>query len=1075
MNTNVLFAAFPQNFSLTAPWVCAAICLAVLLGLLAALIAFRNVGVLFSVFRRNFVSYFANPTGYVFICLFVLLGAIAAFWVPDFFGNNLANLDQLSFWFPFLMLVYIPTITMGIWADERKQGTDELLLTIPAGDFDIVLGKFLAALAILTVSLLFSLVCNYLVLNYLASSDVTIALWPRLDIGLFLGTYVGYWLVGLAMLSIGLVASFLTSNVTISFVLGVLFNMPLVFLVRADAIFGSFGQEGVLAVKRWSIGEQMHDFSRGILSLAGFAYFLLILLVMLYVSMVLIGRRHWKVDKLVSIHRFVFCAIALAVVAPGLNALARQLSADPTAFSFRLLECFWLAIAIPLCIVVSLAPIRRYVLCAIGIFIAAAGLHVLVLLITGAPKGDFFIPEVVWLGTAIPLLVMVLLKPRVVHYAFRTVALVAVAVGLVVLLRHHDLRFDVTSERLSSLSPETVELMAKLKTERPVLIEAFVSSSVPEDYVQTRLNLLATLGELRALGGDKVQVKVHDTDRYSDEAALAEKRYGIEPRPVMTINHGVYSVDPIFLNVAVSRGSSRPIPPEFIDRDTPIEYELVRSICTVTEQKRKKLGVLNTDAQLYGSFNMQTMSPSPNWPIIDELEKQYEVVRVDPSKPITEKYDVLLAVQPSTLGPEEMSNFVAAVAGGQPTAIFEDPAPILSAVSATSMPRQAPGGMNPMMRMPAPPKGDIRPLWNLLGVDFSDTKIVWQDFNPYPKFPDFDQNKEFVFADVGSGAKEAFSAEDPISSGLQQVLFPFPGFVRKRYTSDLKFTPLAVTGDKTGTIDFGNLMQTDAFGRPRVNTERQMFQTGENYVLSAHIQGKVILQAPIDEPFRGLEGKKDDKNPAAKMPVSGTVNVVLTADADMFSQPIFALRERGELPQLGIHFRFDNVTFVLNVLDVLAGDDRFVEIRKRRPAHRLLARIEEQTKEARKEAADSRERFSKKYDEQERAEQKLIEDKIAELKSQKNMDLQQMAIQVGMMQQDLERQRESKLEQLRREKERETNKIETKLVSKVKRVQLENQLWVACLAPILPLFLALVVFVVRRVREREGVAKSRLR
>ena len=109
-----------------------------------------------------------------------------------------------------------------------------------------------------------------------------------------------------------------------------------------------------------------------------------------------------------------------------------------------------------------------------------------------------------------------------------------------------------------------------------------------------------------------------------------------------------------------------------------MEYELVRSIATVTQQKRKRVGVLQTDVELFGGFDLSSGMPRqrPKERLIEELEKQYDVVRVDPNSPITERYDVLLAVQPSSLNPQQMTNFVDAVRSGQPTAIFEDPLPI---------------------------------------------------------------------------------------------------------------------------------------------------------------------------------------------------------------------------------------------------------------------------------------------------------------------------------------------------------------------------------------------------------------
>ena len=128
--------------------------------------------VAYAVLKRNFVGYFSNPTGYLFILLFVGACSVCAFFPHDFFNDNLATLHELNQWFPWIMLVYIATITMGIWSEERRQGTDELLLTVPADDWDIVLGKYLAAVAIYTVSLLFSQITNFLVLAFLALGDV---------------------------------------------------------------------------------------------------------------------------------------------------------------------------------------------------------------------------------------------------------------------------------------------------------------------------------------------------------------------------------------------------------------------------------------------------------------------------------------------------------------------------------------------------------------------------------------------------------------------------------------------------------------------------------------------------------------------------------------------------------------------------------------------------------------------------------------------------------------------------------------------------------------------------------------
>ncbi len=241
----------------------------------------------FAVMKRNFTGYFSNPTGYVFLCLFVLLTSFAAFWPHEFFTTNLANFGQLNRFLPYIMLVFIPAITMSIWAEERRQGTDELLLTLPAHDFDIVMGKYFAAVLVFTLSLVFSQLSNYAVLLAMTGG--------QLDSGILFTTYLGYWFVGTAMLSLGMVASFLTNNLTVGFIFGAAFNAPLAFFSNADVIVSN--NQAVNALNEWSLLQRFEPFGRGLISSPSIIYYLGIICLGIYLSLILIGRRHWMGGK----------------------------------------------------------------------------------------------------------------------------------------------------------------------------------------------------------------------------------------------------------------------------------------------------------------------------------------------------------------------------------------------------------------------------------------------------------------------------------------------------------------------------------------------------------------------------------------------------------------------------------------------------------------------------------------------------------------------------------------------------------------------------------------------------------
>lgn len=511
---------------------------------------------------------------------------------------------------------------------------------------------------------------------------------------------------------------------------------------------------------------------------------------------------------------------------------------------------------------------------------------------------------------------------------------------------------------------------------------------------------------------------------------------------------------------------------------------MIRSICTVAEQKRKRLGVVTTDADLFGGFDMASGQQRPRQPVLEELEKQYEVVQVDPAAPITETYDVLMVVQPSSLGPEQMNNFVSAVRAGQPVAIFEDPLPVLmNSVPGTSQPRRGGGGAMAMFQQQSQPKGDLGQLWDVLGLQLaagsgrplmgqmgSSPYVVWQDYNPHPKL---ELPSEFVFIDAelgeaDGGASRSFNQANPITSGLQEVLFPFPGALSKDEKTNLEWTPLVTTGTRSGTIEVeqvlgnrGDMRQLRIFEKPGSQA--------------------MVLAAAVDRELPGTRSA----NESEKGPSEGDttlVRAIVVADIDLMGPQIFGLRNR---PDEVFGLNFDNVTFVLNVLDTLSGDDRFLEIRKRKPKHRTLERIEDTVADAREMADKQRQDYITEFDKAEQSAnaemQKEVgefEKKIEDMESSGSTDRQaamQAVQQLASRQRLAQRRLDTKLEQLKRKRDVEIEQVERSLEATIRREQ-DWQKWLAVmLPPIPPLVVAFFVFFRRRAQEREGVAKSRLR
>jgi ABC-2 type transport system permease protein len=159
--------------------------------------------------RRELVAYFASPLAYVFIVIFLAFAGALGFYLGGFFQRGQADLVSFFLFHPWLFMVLVPAIGMRLWAEERRSGTIELLMTLPVTPIEAVLGKFLAAWAFTTIALALTFPM-WLTVNYLGEPDN----------GVILASYVGSWPMAGAFLALSSCISALTKNQVIAFVVG---------------------------------------------------------------------------------------------------------------------------------------------------------------------------------------------------------------------------------------------------------------------------------------------------------------------------------------------------------------------------------------------------------------------------------------------------------------------------------------------------------------------------------------------------------------------------------------------------------------------------------------------------------------------------------------------------------------------------------------------------------------------------------------------------------------------------------------------------------------------------------------
>jgi ABC-2 type transport system permease protein len=241
--------------------------------------------------RKEFSGFFSSPVAFIFLGAFLAVTLFIFFWVETFFARNIADVRPLFEWIPLLLIFLVAAITMRMWSEERRAGTLEFLLTLPVESYQLVLGKFLACLGLVTVALALTLFL-----------PISVSMLGALDWGPVIGGYLATLFLAAAYAAIGLFISARSANQIVSLIVTALV-CGFFYLLGSDVLTGLFGNRAAEFLKLLGVGSRFDAITRGVIDLRDIYFYLSLVAVFLALNVLSLEWLRWSGNATNANHR----------------------------------------------------------------------------------------------------------------------------------------------------------------------------------------------------------------------------------------------------------------------------------------------------------------------------------------------------------------------------------------------------------------------------------------------------------------------------------------------------------------------------------------------------------------------------------------------------------------------------------------------------------------------------------------------------------------------------------------------------------------------------------------------------